>query len=84
MEYNCENEGAPVPDVRWYFNGQPIPTDTGVSVNGRQVVISQPQVSNSGVYQCVVNNTINGVIMEDRREWVLEVREPSKIHNESS
>ena len=64
--------------VRWYHNGEPIQPDSGVSVNDNQVVISEPHVSNSGVYQCVVSNTIDGVVMEDMRQWVLEVREPGK------
>ena len=76
--FTCENEDIPAPAVRWYHNGEPIQPDNGVSVNGNQVVISEPQVSNSGVYQCVVSNTIDGVVMEDMRQWVLEVREPGK------
>ena len=76
--FTCGNRGIPTPMVRWYHNGEPIQPDSGVSVNGSQVVISEPQVSNSGVYQCVVGNTIDGVVMEDMRQWVLEVREPGK------
>ena len=76
--FTCEYEGIPTPMVRWYHNGEPIQPDSGVSVNGNQVVISEPQVNNSGMYQCMVSNTIDGVMMEDMRQWVLEVREPSK------
>ena len=73
--FQCENQGIPAPMVTWYHNGETIQPDSGVGVN---MVISEPQVSNSGVYQCVVSNTIDGVVREDRRQWVLEVREPSK------
>ena len=76
--FTCEYEGIPTPMVRWYHNGEPIQPDSGVSLNSSQLVISVPQVSNSGVYQCVVSNTIDGVVMEDMRQYVLEVREPSK------
>ena len=76
--FQCENQGIPAPMVTWYHNGETIQPDSGVRVNSNQVVISEPQVSNSGVYQCVVSNTIDGVVREDRRQWVLEVREPSK------
>ena len=78
MIFQCENQGIPAPIVTWYHNGETIQPDSGVRVNSNQVVISEPQVSNSGVYQCVVSNTIDGVVREDRRQWVLEVREPSK------
>ena len=77
--YTCRNRGIPTPMVRWYHNGELIQPDSGVSVNGNQVVISEPQVSNSGAYQCMVSNTIDGVVMEDMRQWVLEVREPGKL-----
>ena len=76
--FECENQGIPAPTVTWYHNGGSIQLDSGVSVSGNQVVISDPQVSNSGVYQCMVRNTIDGVVREDMRQWVLEVREPSK------
>ena len=76
--YRCENQGIPTPEVRWYHNANPISADSGVSVNGEQLVISEPQVSNSGVYQCVASNSIDGAVFEDRRMFVLEVREPSK------
>ena len=76
--FQCENQGIPAPMVTWYHNGETIQPDSGVRVNSNQVVISEPQVSNSGMYQCVVSNTIDGVVREDRRQWVLEVREPSK------
>ena len=75
--YVCESTGFPSPDINWYFNGELVPDDIA-SVNGNQLVISSPQVENSGVYECVVSNTIDGEVREDRRQWVLEVRIPSK------
>lgn len=75
--YVCESTGFPTPTLTWYFNGEPVPNDI-VTVNGNELVISSPQVENSGVYECVVNNTIDGEVREDRRQWLLEVRMPSK------
>ena len=75
--YVCESTGFPDPTLTWYFNGEPVPNDI-VTVNGNQLVISSLQVANSGVYECVVSNTIDGEVREDRRQWVLEVRMPSK------
>jgi hypothetical protein len=78
--YECVNRGIPTPAVTWYYNGEIIPANSGVSVSGNQLVISDPQVENSGVYQCVVSNTIDGMVTEDQREWVLEVRQPGMCH----
>ena len=75
--YVCESTGFPDPTLTWYFNGGLVPDDI-VSVNGNQLDISSLQVANSGVYECVVSNTIDGEVREDRRQWVLEVRMPSK------
>ena len=75
--YVCESTGFPDPTITWYFNGGPVPNDIA-SVNGNQLDISSLQVANSGVYECVVSNTIAGEVREDRRQWVLEVRMPSK------
>ena len=75
--YVCESTGFPDPTLTWYFNGELVPDDIA-SVNDNELVISSLQVANSGVYECVVSNTIDGEVREDRRQWVLEVRMPSK------
>ena len=77
ITFVCESEGAPVPDITWYFNGVPVSTDS-VSVNDNQLVISSPQVQHTGVYECIATNTINGLPMDDRRRFILVVRMPSK------
>jgi hypothetical protein len=81
--YRCVNQGIPTPTVTWYHNGETIPANSGISMNGNQLVILYPQVENSGVYQCLVSNTIDGMVMEDWREWVLEVRQPGKPNGQS-
>ncbi len=84
VSYMCVFEGIPTPTVTWYFNGERIPTDSGISENGNQVVIAAPLVVHSGVYQCVVSNVIDGVVQEDRRAWVVEVREPRECNSKGA
>ena len=82
MTYRCEVDGSPAPTLTWYYNGGDIPD--GVSVNDNELVIADPQVSHSGIYQCrVVNSygqtyTYDHMQFEDSRMWTLEVREPGK------
>ncbi len=77
MEYRCDASGIPFPTVTWYYNGAVIrPGSGGVVVGGDgALTISAPQVSHSGIYQCVAANRFG----DDRRAWVLEVREPGMI-----
>lgn len=81
--YVCDYQGIPPPTVRWYYNGAAIPPASGVSVNGNTVMISDPQISHSGIYQCLARNTHAGENREDSRAWILEVRLPSELsgHN---
>ena len=72
--YVCVIEGYPQPTVTWYYNGDPIPFSSGINVSGNQLSISKPQVSHSGVYQCVAKNTHGRGESEETRAWFLEVR----------
>ena len=72
--YTCEFEGFPLPSIAFYFNGRPISPDTGLSVVNRTLIITTPQVSHSGIYQCIVSNEFG----DDQVAWLLEIREPSK------
>ena len=71
VTYRCEVEGIPAPTVTWYYNGGAV--SEGVSVNGNELVIADPQVSHSGIYQCQVTNIIGDTQYEDSRMWILEV-----------
>ena len=71
VSYRCEVEGIPTPTVTWYYNGGAV--SEGVSVNGNELVIADPQVSHSGIYQCQVTNVIGDTQYEDSRMWILEV-----------
>ena len=75
LKYTCESEGSPPPRIEWYFNGQPITADSGISINGNNLTIASPQVSNSGIYQCVVINDFG----DDQAAWLLEIRPSSKL-----
>ena len=78
MSYCCEVEGIPAPTVTWYYNGGAV--SEGVSVNGNELVIADPQVSHSGIYQCQVTNIIGDTQYEDSRTWILELRTPSEFN----
>ena len=78
VSYRFEVEGTPTPTVTWYYNGGAV--SEGVSVNGNELVIADPQVSHSGIYQCQVTNIIGDTQYEDSRTWILEVRTPSEFN----
>ena len=77
VSYRCEVEGTPTPTVTWYYNGGAV--SEGVSVNGNELVIADPQVSHSGIYKCQVTNIIGDTQYEDSRTWILGVRIPGEI-----
>ena len=75
LTYICEFEGFPHPRVMFYFNGARIQADStsGVIVINNTLIIPSPQVSHSGIYQCIVSNEFG----DDQAAWLLEIREPS-------
>ena len=76
VTYTCVVEGVPPPIPTWYYNGGDLPE--GVSMNGEELTISDPQVGQSGIYQSVITNRFGGRQFRDSRTWILEVREPGK------
>ena len=74
LMYSCVFEGSPTPTPQWLFNGQPIAAESGVSVSENTLMIAAPQVSNSGIYQCIVSNEFG----DDQAAWLLEIRRSSK------
>ena len=74
-QYPCVASGNPPPNVIWYYNGEALRSGNGVVVSDDgSLLISSLQVNHSGIYQCVAENRFG----EDRRTWILEVREGSK------
>ena len=76
LTYTCEFEGSPLPSITFYFNGRPVSTDIGVSIFNNTLTIPSPQVSHSGIYQCIVSNEFG----DDQQAWLLEIREPSQFN----
>ena len=75
LMFSCPFTGIPTPTLSWFFNGQVITSGSGVNIQDDSLTIAAPQVGNSGVYQCFVENRVS----EEITSWVLEVREPGKI-----
>ena len=75
MFFTCKFVSWPLPSIKFYFNGQPISTgaSTGVSIANNTLTILSPQVSHSGIYQCIVSNEFG----DDQAAWLLDIREPS-------
>ena len=79
LTYICQFEGFPLPNISFYHNGAAISRGSGVTIIGNTLIIPTPQVSHSGVYQCIISN----VVGDDQLAWLLEVREPSKYNSKS-
>lgn len=75
LTFSCPNTGSPTPTLKWFFNGQTLSSGSGVNIVDSSLTIAAPQVSNSGVYQCFVENSVSDEIAS----WVLEVREPGEV-----
>ena len=73
VEYTCEASGTPTPAITWYYNGGVLPS--GAEVVGGTLTIQEPQVSDSGIYQCVAANNLD----EEMRAWTLEIRRPGML-----
>ena len=74
--YPCVASGIPDPGVTWFYNGE-LMFGPGVVVgDDNSLTIAEPQVGNSGIYQCIASNEFG----EERRAWILEVREPGIVH----
>ena len=74
LTYTCQFEGVPLAVVIFYFNGAVISPDSGVTIIGSTLTISFPQVSHSGIYQCIISNEFG----DDQQAWLLEIRQPSE------
>ena len=74
LTYACESDGFPLPRIAFYFNGASITVDNSMDiiVNNDTLIIPSPQVSHSGLYQCIVSNEFG----DDQQSWLLEIIEP--------
>ncbi|XP_007935886.1 hemicentin-1 [Orycteropus afer afer] len=77
LELDCHVTGSPPPTIMWLKDGQPVDERTGFKIllNGHKLVISQAQVSDTGLYRCVATNTA-GV---HKKEFEVTVHVPPTI-----
>ena len=74
LAFTCEFIGSPLPTITFYHNGGGISIGNGVIIDNDTLTISSPQVSHSGIYQCIVSNEFG----DDQQAWLLEIRQPSE------
>nr|XP_036865807.1 hemicentin-1 [Manis javanica] len=77
LELDCQVTGSPPPTIMWLKDGQLINERDGFKVllNGRKLVITQAQVSDTGLYRCVATNTAGGL----KKEFEVTVHVPPTI-----
>ncbi len=80
QRFSCANTGSPETSIEWFFNGAQIDSSlTAIRFDGDDLIIDDPQLTESGLYQCFVRNDVS----EDSASWLLEVREPGQFSNHS-
>ncbi|XP_060132638.1 hemicentin-1 isoform X1 [Zootoca vivipara] len=77
LELDCPVTGTPPPTITWLKNGQPIEGGVGYKIllNGRKLLISRTEVSDTGHYQCVATNKAG----ENKKEFDVTVHVPPTI-----
>ncbi|KAG5850585.1 hypothetical protein ANANG_G00084020 [Anguilla anguilla] len=82
LELECHATGTPTPLLTWLKNGQPISPSDGVriSANGRKLVISRAQVSDTAQFQCVATNEAG----DHERKFSVAVHVPPSIRSTGS
>ncbi|XP_063072502.1 contactin-4 [Engraulis encrasicolus] len=61
LQWECRANGKPKPTYTWLRNGEPIPAEDRVRVEGGKLFISNINVLDAGMYQCAAVN-LHGVI----------------------
>uniref|UniRef100_A0A3Q3WID8 Ig-like domain-containing protein n=1 Tax=Mola mola TaxID=94237 RepID=A0A3Q3WID8_MOLML len=58
LELECQATGSPAPVITWYKDGKPVRQGEGlrVATNGRRLVVSRAQVSDTAQFQCIATN----------------------------
>ncbi|XP_061490012.1 hemicentin-1 isoform X2 [Rhineura floridana] len=77
LELDCPATGMPVPTITWLKNGQPVEGGVGYKIllNGRKLLISRAEVSDTGHYQCIAANKAG----ENKKEFDVTVHVPPTI-----
>ncbi|KAA0712789.1 Contactin-4 Brain-derived immunoglobulin superfamily protein 2 [Triplophysa tibetana] len=61
LHWECKANGKPQPVYRWLKNGQPLVPEDRIHVDGGRIAISNIDLMDSGMYQCLAENE-NGII----------------------
>ncbi|XP_020667224.3 cell adhesion molecule-related/down-regulated by oncogenes [Pogona vitticeps] len=61
VHLSCEIHGSPIPDVTWYHNAAPIYLSSRHLPSGNKLSIADVNREDTGLYQCLVNNSIGFV-----------------------
>ncbi|XP_030626728.1 hemicentin-1 [Chanos chanos] len=79
LELECHVTGTPTPAITWLKNGQPVRQGDGLRIvgNGRTLVVSRAQVSDTATFQCVATNEAG----EQEREFNVVVHVPPSIRS---
>ncbi|KAL8178143.1 UNVERIFIED_CONTAM: Hemicentin-1 [Gekko kuhli] len=77
LELECPATGTPLPTITWLKNGQPIEGGAGYKIllNGRKLLISRAEVSDTGHYQCIATNKAG----DHKKEFGVTVHVPPAI-----
>lgn len=60
VRIECEAKGNPLPEIVWLKNGQTLRINGRVSARNQSLVISNSVSDDTGIYQCVLNNSVGG------------------------
>ncbi|XP_049335709.1 hemicentin-1 isoform X1 [Astyanax mexicanus] len=79
LELECHATGTPTPTITWLKDGKPVRQGEGVKivVNGRRLIISRAQVSDTALFQCVASNEAG----EQERDFKVAVHVPPSIRS---
>ncbi|KAI7799480.1 hemicentin-1 isoform X1 [Triplophysa rosa] len=79
LELECHAIGTPTPTITWLKDGLPVRQGEGVRItsNGRRLVVSRAQLSDTAVFLCVATNEAG----EQEREFKVSVHVPPNIRS---
>ena len=63
LKLHCSGGGLPLPDVKWFKDGLPVPSTTmqnGTDLIKSEIVIRRFRPSDAGIYKCRFYNDENG------------------------
>ncbi|KAK3506808.1 hypothetical protein QTP70_028372 [Hemibagrus guttatus] len=82
LELECHATGTPPPTITWLKDGEAVRQGDGVRIlaNGRRLVISRAQVSDTALFQCVASNEAG----EQERDFKVAVHVPPSIRSTGS